>query len=112
MSVRWSPIGQVLELAGPLPVRHLKIDAQGMDLKLVKSLERMRLLHHTRAMCVVPLLTCAPEHPLSLSVAGTHPSTLFRRVSSVQMESRTSQCTPLYEGQETCEEVRVPSLPS
>jgi hypothetical protein len=33
------------------------------------------------------------------------PGMLYERVFSVQMETRTSQCTPLYAGQETCDEV-------
>jgi len=68
-------LAQAIALAGPLPVRHLKTDAQGVDFKLIKALEQQ------------------------------HPGLLFRRVLSVQMETRTAQCTPLYEGQETCNEV-------
>lgn len=69
---------QGMRLAGPatLPIRFLKIDAQGVDLKLVKALE------------------------------AEAPGYLYRRVNSVQIETRTSQCTPLYEGQETCDEAR------
>ena len=32
------------------------------------------------------------------------PGMLYGRVNSVQMETRTAQCAPLYEGQETCDE--------
>lgn len=46
----------------------------GVDLKLIKALEREA------------------------------PGLLYGRVNSVQIETRTAQCAPLYEGQETCDE--------
>lgn len=70
-------IVQAIRLAGPLPIRHIKIDAQGVDFKLIKALEDAR------------------------------PGLLMARVASVQMETRTRQCAPLYEGQETCDDVLV-----
>ena len=67
---------EAMRLAGPpsMPIRHLKIDAQGVDLRLIKALEREA------------------------------PGLLYQRVNSVQIETRTAQCAPLYEGQETCDE--------
>ena len=63
-----------MRLAGSLPIRYLKVDAQGVDLKLFKALEEQA------------------------------PGLLFSRIGALQMETRTKQCAPLYAGQETCDE--------
>ena len=52
----------------------LLLTRTGVDLKLIKALEK------------------------------DSPGMLYGRVNSVQMETRTAQCVPLYEGQETCDE--------
>ncbi len=57
-----------------MPIRFLKVDAQGVDLKLFKALEEQA------------------------------PGLLFSRIGALQMETRTKQCAPLYAGQETCDE--------
>ena len=61
-----------LRLAGDLPIRRLKVDAEGIDLRLIKA---------------------------------TDPRLLRDRVHSIQLEARTVQCEPIYEGQENCHEV-------
>ena len=38
------------------------------------------------------------------ALEAMRPGLLFSRVQTIAMETRTSQCTPLYEGQETCDE--------
>ena len=65
---------EAMRLAGRLPIRFLKVDAQGVDLKLFKALEEQA------------------------------PGLLFSRIGALQMETRTKQCAPLYAGQETCDE--------
>ena len=63
---------QLAKLLPPaLPIRVLKIDAQGLDLKLVQAM----------------------------------PESLLERVLSFQLEARLRRCRPLYEGQESCEEM-------
>ena len=54
-----------------LPIRVLKIDAQGLDLKLMMAM----------------------------------PDEVWERTQAVQLEARLRRCKPLYEGQESCEEM-------
>jgi len=63
-----------LLLSGSLPVRQIKIDAQGVDFDLIRS---------------------------------TAPALLRERVQSIELETRASDCNPLYEGQAGCDDVVI-----
>ncbi len=55
---------------------------------------------------IAPLLAASAGVDLKLlrSAEEQAPGLLYRRVNSVQIETRTAQCAPLYEGQETCDD--------
>jgi len=75
-------LSQALRLSGALPIKLLKIDAQGADFKLIRTLSPEEL---------------RKVHSLQLEVRGTKwPGTPPEK-----------PCEPLYEGQEPCEEVVV-----
>ena len=65
-------LSAALRLSGALPVRELKIDAQGVDFAIVQS---------------------------------ARPALLRRKVESIELEVRASDCQPLYHGQAGCDEV-------